>query len=78
MSLKQRLTAYFKRHKGQWIASGEIQRLVTTKTTYSAANATRRLRELENEGILEVKHVKNHSHYRYKEPKEAFSHSDWY
>lgn len=47
------------------IPSGEIQRLVTTHTTYTPANATRRLRELAEEGELKVDLVKGHAHYTY-------------
>ncbi len=48
------------------VASGELQRLVSKNTTYSPQNAGRRLRELENEGLIEVMYVKNHAHYRAK------------
>lgn len=65
LPLKKRLLAYFQKHPHTWIASGDIQRLVTEKTDYTAANATRRLRELENEGELEVDYRKNHAYYRY-------------
>lgn len=66
MSLKERILAYYKAHPGQWIASGDIQRMVTEKTTYTAANATRRLRELAEDGELEVEYRKNHAYYRRK------------
>ena len=66
-SLKDRLLAYMQRHHTEWIASGHLERLVKEHTTYSAANATRRLRELENEGHLEVKIVKGHAHYKFKD-----------
>lgn len=48
-----------------WIASGEIQRLVTERTKFSPSNATRRLRELREDGLLEQKLVKGHAFYRY-------------
>lgn len=53
-------------HHG-WIAKGELLKLVSEKTSYTAENAGRRLRELENDDILEVRYVKNHAHYRLKE-----------
>lgn len=65
ISLKSRLADYLKR-QATWKASGELQRLVTQRTTYTAQNAGRRLRELVNEGVLEVKYIKNHAYYRYK------------
>ena len=65
LPLKKRLLAYFQKRPGLPIASGDIQRLVTEKTTYSAANATRRLRELAEEGELTVEYRKNHAYYAY-------------
>ena len=50
------------------IPSGEMQRVVRQHTSYSAANATRRLRELGNEGELQVELIKGHAHYRYVPP----------
>jgi len=67
-SLKDRILSYYKARPGVRIASGDIQRLVTTKTSYTAANATRRLRELAEDGLLAVDYVKGHAHYRYDAP----------
>lgn len=47
-SLKNRLVDYLRRNGG-WVASGELERLVKEHTTYTASNATRRLREAVNE-----------------------------
>lgn len=63
-SLKTRLVEYLQR-KGTWMASGELQRLVSERTTYTAQNAGRRLREAVNEGLLEVKYDKGHAQYRF-------------
>lgn len=63
-SLSERILAYYKARPGQWIASGDIQRLVTEKTTYTASNATRRLRELAEDSLLEVEYRKGHAFYR--------------
>jgi len=65
-SLKNRLASYFKRNAGLWIASGDLQRVVAEKTTYTPQNVGRRLRELENEGVVEVRYEKNHAYYRFK------------
>lgn len=65
-SLKERLTAYMLKRHTEWIPSGELQRIVAKFTTYTPQNVGRRLRELENEGVLEVKYVDNHAHYRAK------------
>jgi DNA-binding transcriptional ArsR family regulator len=63
-SLKDRLAAYFRKNHSLWIASGDIQRLASEKTSYTPSNVSRRLRELENEGVLEVQYRKGHAHYR--------------
>lgn len=66
-SLKDRLASYLKRNYSQaFIASGELQRIVAEKTKYTPQNVGRRLRELENEGVVEVRYEKNHAFYRYK------------
>lgn len=65
ISLKNRILNYCRKNSGHFIPSGQIQRLVTERTKYSAANATRRLRELCADGFLEVKYVKTHAYYRY-------------
>lgn len=66
LTLKERLVRYFKKNHATWVPSGELQRIVSQYTSYSPQNTGRRLRELENEGILEVKYVKGHAHYRAK------------
>lgn len=63
-SLKDRLLAYLRRISPGWTASGDLQRLVATETTYSPQNTGRRLRELVNEGEIEVEYRKGHAHYR--------------
>ena len=65
-SLKDRLARFLKaNYADRWIASGDLQRIVAEKTTYSPQNVGRRMRELENEGIVEVKYVRGHAYYRY-------------
>ena len=49
------------------ISSGELQRIVADKTDYTPQNVGRRLRELENEGVVEVKYVRDHAHYRFSD-----------
>src|SRR4051812_23611461 len=53
-SLKDRLAAYFRRRHSTWIASGDLQRIVMQAISYTPQNLGRRLRELENEGVLEA------------------------
>lgn len=66
LSLKDRLARFLKLHYSRtWIASGDLQRIVAEKTDYTPQNVGRRLRELENEGIVEVKYVRGHAHYRF-------------
>jgi DNA-binding transcriptional regulator PaaX len=66
-SLRNRILSYYERHSGQWIASGTLQRLVAEKTTYTPQNVGRRLRELAEDGLLEVEYRDNHAFYRFKE-----------
>lgn len=53
-----------------WIAKGALEDLVREKTNYTAENTGRRLRELENDGVLEVQIRRGHAYYRIaqKEP----------
>jgi DNA-binding transcriptional ArsR family regulator len=64
LSLKARLANYFRNNHSMWISSGDLQRIVMQTTSYTAQNVGRRLRELENEGVLEVEYRKNHAYYR--------------
>lgn len=66
MTLRERLIRYMRNNHG-WIASGDIQRLVMEKTSYTPSNASRRLRELAEENILEVQLRKGHAFYRIKQ-----------
>jgi hypothetical protein len=70
MTLKERLERYLRNQHG-WIAKGQIEKLVVEKTKYTADNAGRRLRELENEGVLDVQQRRNHSWYRIKQAKSG-------
>jgi len=71
-SLRERILSYYQKNTGVWIASGEIQRLVTERTNFSPSNSTRRLRELREDGLLEQKLVKGHAWYRYiPQPKQV-------
>ena len=51
---------------GRWVPSGELQRIVAEKTSYSPQNVGGRMRELENDGVVEVKYQRGHAHYRFK------------
>jgi hypothetical protein len=63
MSLKERLARYMRNNHG-WIASGDIQRITPEKAFYTPSNVSRRLRELQNEGVLEVQIRRGHAFYR--------------
>jgi hypothetical protein len=63
MTLKQRLERYLRNHH-DWILSADLQKLVMERTTYTPQNVGRRLRELAEEGKLDVMYVRNHAHYR--------------
>jgi len=65
MTLKDRLARYLRNNHG-WIESGDLQRIAAEKTRYGPQNVGRRLRELAQEGILEVQYRNNHAYYRAK------------
>lgn len=70
-SLRDRLAAYLRKIAPDWIAKGELQRIVMNATSYTPENVGRRLRELENEGVVEVEYRKGHAFYRTKEKIEV-------
>ena len=63
--LKDRLYSYLLRTHG-WMPSGDLQRIVSEKTSYTPQNVGRRLRELVTEGKLEVRYIKGAAQYRAK------------
>lgn len=67
-TLKERLINYLLKRPGEWVASGEIQRVVARYTSYTPGNVSRRLRELENDGKIQVELRKNHAWYRAAKP----------
>lgn len=69
LALKNRLANYLRRHHG-WISSGDLQRIAAERTSYSPQNVGR-LRELENQGVIEVEYRKGHAWYRGKERSSA-------
>ncbi len=69
MTLKARLLRYLQARPNLFVSSGELQRLTVEKTTYTAQNAGRRLRELAEDNIIEVEYRKGHAWYCYIPPK---------
>jgi len=69
MSIKERLARYLRNNHG-WIAKGELCDLARDKTGATGEHTGRRLRELTEEGILEVQYRKGHAFYRVAQ-KEA-------
>ena len=65
LSLKERLYRYLLKQHG-FVASGDLQRIVAERTTYSPQNVGRRLRELVESGELEVSYRKGHAWYQAK------------
>lgn len=63
LSLKDRLVRYI-RKQNDYVAKGDLQRLVADTTSYTPENVGRRMRELENEGVVEVVYRKGHAFYR--------------
>jgi len=85
-SLRNRLLAYMQRHHTEWIPGATLERLVVERTNYKASNASRRLRELAEEGFLERdENEKGNVKYRFKDRswierqnKEALAYFDSY
>ena len=69
LTLKERLLRYLQARPGVYVASGELQRLTVERTSYTAQNAGRRLRELAEDGIIEVDYRKGHAFYCWNPPK---------
>ncbi len=69
-SLKSRLLRYIVAQP-DFIASGELQRIVAEKTTYTPQNVGRRLRELTEEGAIAVEYRKGHAWYG--KPRETLN-----
>jgi hypothetical protein len=63
-SLRERIINYL-RKRDNFVASGDIQRLAMENGFYSPQNSGRRLRELAEEGILEVEYRHGHAWYKY-------------
>lgn len=71
-SLKNRLLTYLQKHYPEKIAKGDLDRMVMANTKFIPENCGRRLRELQNEGLLEVSYGnKNHAFYQASKPKET-------
>ena len=66
VSLKERLVNYLMKYhiNDGFIPSGELQRIVAQKTSYTPRTTCRRLEELVVEGKLEVKYIKGHAWYK--------------
>lgn len=64
-TLQNRILYYFKQRPDTFIASGSIQRMVVMKTSYTPQTAGRILRQLREDGRLEVEYMKNHAFYKY-------------
>lgn len=63
-SLRERLLSYMQKHHSEWIASGDLQRMVMEYTQYTPSNASRRLRELCEEGKI-IRELRNgHAWYK--------------
>lgn len=74
-TLRQRIYEYLKRNP-TWIQKGHLADL-SRQAHYSSENCGRRLRELQNDNLIEVKYEKGKDSqelcwYRYKEPVKKY------
>ena len=72
-TLRDRLATFLRKQHG-WIAKEQIIEVAKAHTSYSSENVGRRLRELAEDGVLEVKPIKGHAHYRFKEQFDLVAH----
>ncbi len=63
--LRERLLRYLQNHQGQFIAKGALCDLARDKVGATGEHTGRRLRELHEEGLIQVEHRNNHSWYCY-------------
>lgn len=75
ISLKQRILNYLDK-RGDFVSSGEIQRLSMQVGYFSPSNASRRLRELAEDEKLEVKYINGHAWYKTVSPKKRVVYRD--
>jgi len=73
ISLRERILEYYRKRPGIFVSGGEIERLVSQKTKYKSSNASRRLRELCEDNMLERKEEGGHVWYRYIPQKRTVS-----
>ena len=73
ISLKQRILNYIRRNYPNSIASGDIEKLAQ-RIGRTGSNATRRLRELQTEGLINVSYEgkKHHAFYTALAPKSTY------
>lgn len=73
LSLRQRLLNYLRKKYPEKIAKGELDRIVMANTKYIPENVGRRLRELQNDGEIEVSYggKKHHAFYQATKPKST-------
>lgn len=64
LTLRRRLYRYLKRRQGVWYSGGWLERLTVEKTNRKASTASRRLRELAEDGLIERKEAKGTVWYR--------------
>lgn len=61
-TLRDRLYRYLLRQHG-YVSSGELEKIVMQETNYTAANVSRRLRELRAAGLIKRELRKGHAFY---------------
>lgn len=70
LPLKARLARYLEANPN-WLAKGTLCDLARAKVGATGEHVGRRMRELENEGVVEVKYVRGHAHYKFKSQQTA-------
>ena len=69
-TLANRILSFLERHSGEWVAFGDMQRVIGEKTTFDPRSAVRRMQEMAKEGLLEVEIHSGHAFYRHMPKKK--------
>lgn len=75
LSLKQRIERYVKK-SNRPVSGGEIERLVSENTNYKPSNASRRCRELVDEGVLKANYREGTVFYMWNTGQFTMSDND--
>lgn len=71
LTCRQRCLRYLQKHPNEWVCGGTMQRLAVHHSTYTPQSVARRLREIAEDGEIEVKQEKGLAWYRWTHDRRA-------